>query len=66
MSKYKAINEVVVNDKVVAAGEIIELDDKELNKIVKVCSLELVESERKPKKVKQKKVKEEKENGSSI
>ena len=64
--KYKVINEVVVNDKIIPAGEIIELDDKELNKVIKIGSLELVESERKPKKVKQKKVKEEKENGSSI
>jgi len=59
MSKYKAINEVVVNDKVVAAGEIIELDDKELNTIIGVGSLELVESEEKIKKGRPKKVKEE-------
>ena len=60
--KYKTINEVVVNDKVVAAGEIIELDDKELNKVIKVCSLELVESEVKKKRTK----KEVKEDGNSI
>ena len=57
--KYKVINEVVVNDKIIPAGEIIELDDKELNTIIGVGSLELVESEEKIKKGRPKKVKEE-------
>lgn len=66
MSKYKVINEVVINKKVITAGEIVELDDKELNKIMGVSSLELIESEEKPKGRQKKQIKEDDSNGSSI
>ena len=50
--KYKVINEVMLDDKIIPAGEIVELDDKEFMKVNKRASLELVETEKKVKKVK--------------